>query len=319
MKILTLAALVLSLAAASLSQAQTYPAKSVRIIVGLAAGGTTDIFTRTLAQRLTEAWGQTVIVENRPGASGMIGAEAVAKSAPDGYTLLVSPQTSLAVAPALYGKAPYDTMKDFAPVSLLGSTPLLMIVNPSFPAKTFKDFIELARRQPLTYGSGGVGSSPHMTGELISAALGVKMTHVPYKGENPAIADTIGGQIPIMFGNLPVALPHVRSGKVLALATTTAKRSPLAPEIPTMSEGGIQDFEMATWYGMLAPAGTPPELVARIQRDAARVLSDAETRERLTKMGVDLILNTPEEFRTYLNSEIARYTKIIKANGLKAE
>ena len=319
MKILTLAALVLSLAAASLSHAQTYPAKSVRIIVGLAAGGTTDIFTRTLAQRLTEAWGQTVIVENRPGASGMIGAEAVAKSAPDGYTLLVSPQTSLAVAPALYGKAPYDTMKDFAPVSLLGSTPLVMIVHPSFPAKTFKDFIELARRQPLTYGSGGVGSSPHMTGELISAALGVKMTHVPYKGENPAIADTIGGQIPIMFGNLPVALPHVRSGKVLALATTTAKRSPLAPEIPTMSEGGIKDFEMATWYGMLAPAGTPPALVARIQRDAARVLSDAETRERLTKMGVDLILNTPEEFRTYLNSEIARYTKIIKANGLKAE
>jgi tripartite-type tricarboxylate transporter receptor subunit TctC len=194
-----------------------------------------------------------------------------------------------------------------------------MIVHPSFAAKTFKDFIELARKQPLTYGSGGVGSSPHMTGELISAALGVKMTHVPYKGENPAIADTIGGQIPIMFGNLPVALPHVRSGRVVALATTTAKRSPLAPEIPTMSEGGIKDFEMATWYGMLAPAGTPPELVAKIQRDAARVLSDPETRERLTKMGVDLILNTPEEFKVYLNAEIARYTKIIKAAGLKAE
>ena len=320
MKLPTLAALVLSLASVSLSHAQTYPAKNVRIIVGLAPGGTTDVFTRTLAQRLTEAWGQTVIVENRPGASGMIGAEAVAKAAPDGYTLLVSPQTSLAVAPALYGKAPYDTAKDFAPVSLLGSTPLVMIVHPSFPAKSFADFVALAKKgTPLTYGSGGVGSSPHMTGELISAALGVKMNHVPYKGENPAIADTIGGQIPIMFGNLPVALPHVRSGKVIALATTTGKRSPLAPEIPTMSEGGIKDFEMATWYGMLAPAGTPPELVARIQRDAARVLSDAETRERLTKMGVDLILNTPDEFRTYLNSEIARYTKIIKANGLKAE
>jgi tripartite-type tricarboxylate transporter receptor subunit TctC len=313
-----LLSLVLSFAA-SLSHAQTYPTKNVRIIVGLAPGGTTDVFTRTLAQRLTEAWGQTVIVENRPGASGMIGGEAVAKAAPDGYTLLVSPQTSLAVAPALYGKAPYDTSKDFAPVSLLGSTPLVMIVHPSFPAKTFKDFIELARKQPLTYGSGGVGSSPHMTGELISAALGVKMTHVPYKGENPAIADTIGGQIPIMFGNLPVALPHVRSGRVVALATTTARRSPLAPEIPTMSEGGIKDFEMATWYGMLAPAGTPPELVAKIQRDAARVLSDPETRERLTKMGVDLILNTPEEFKAYLNAEIARYTKIIKAAGLKAE
>jgi tripartite-type tricarboxylate transporter receptor subunit TctC len=158
-----------------------------------------------------------------------------------------------------------------------------------------------------------------MTGELISAALGVKMTHVPYKGENPAIADTIGGQIPIMFGNLPVALPHVRSGKVLALATTTAKRSPLAPEIPTMSEGGIKDFEMATWYGMLAPAGTPPELVAKIQRDAARVLSDSATRERLTNMGVDLVLNTPDEFKAYLASEIARYTQIIKSAGLKAQ
>jgi tripartite-type tricarboxylate transporter receptor subunit TctC len=320
MKLPTLAVLFLSLASVSLSHAQTYPTKTVRIIVGLAPGGTTDVFTRTLAQKLTEAWGQTVIVENRPGASGMIGAEAVAKAAPDGYTLLVSPQTSLAVAPALYGKAPYDTAKDFAPVSLLGSTPLVMIVHPSFPAKTFADFVALAKKgTPLTYGSGGVGSSPHMTGELISAALGVKMNHVPYKGENPAIADTMGGQIPIMFGNLPVALPHVRSGKVLALATTTAKRSPLAPEIPTMSEGGIKDFEMATWYGMLAPAGTPPELVQKIQRDSARVLSDTQTRERLTQMGVDLILNTPEEFRTYLNAEIARYTRIIKSAGLKAE
>jgi tripartite-type tricarboxylate transporter receptor subunit TctC len=320
MKLSTIAALVLSLAATSLAHAQSYPTKTVRIIVGLAPGGTTDVFTRTLAQRLTEAWGQTVIVENRPGASGMIGAEAVAKAAPDGYTLLVSPQTSLAVAPALYGKAPYDTAKDFAPVSLLGSTPLVMIVHPSFPAKSFAEFVALAKKgTPLTYGSGGVGSSPHMTGELISAALGVKMNHVPYKGENPAIADTIGGQIPIMFGNLPVALPHVRSGRVVALATTTARRSPLAPEIPTMSEGGIKDFEMATWYGMLAPAGTPPELVQKIQRDAARVLSDAQTRDRLTQMGVDLILNTPEEFRTYLNAEIARYTKIIKSAGLKAE
>jgi tripartite-type tricarboxylate transporter receptor subunit TctC len=320
MKLSTIAALVLSLAATSLAHAQSYPTKTVRIIVGLAPGGTTDVFTRTLAQRLTEAWGQTVIVENRPGASGMIGAEAVAKAAPDGYTLLVSPQTSLAVAPALYGKAPYDTAKDFAPVSLLGSTPLVMIVHPSFAAKSFAEFVALAKKgTPLTYGSGGVGSSPHMTGELISAALGVKMNHVPYKGENPAIADTIGGQIPIMFGNLPVALPHVRSGRVVALATTTAQRSPLAPEIPTMSEGGIKDFEMATWYGMLAPAGTPPELVQKIQRDAARVLSDAQTRDRLTQMGVDLILNTPEEFRTYLNAEIARYTKIIKSAGLKAE
>jgi tripartite-type tricarboxylate transporter receptor subunit TctC len=301
------------------AEAQPYPAKNVRIIVGLAPGGTTDVFTRILAQRLTDAWGQTVIVENRPGASGMIGADAVAKAAPDGYTLLVSPQTSLAVAPALYGKAPYNTAKDFAPVSLLGSTPLLMVVHPSFPVKTFNEFAALARREQLTFGSGGVGSSPHMAGELLSARLGIKMTHVPYKGENPALADTMGGLIPIMFGNLPVVVPHVQSGKLRALANTTAKRSPLAPEIPTLSAAGLKDFETATWYGMLAPANAPPERVAQIQRDASRVLTQAETRDRLTKLGVDLILNTPEEFRTYLQAEIARYTKIVKTAGLKAE
>jgi tripartite-type tricarboxylate transporter receptor subunit TctC len=301
--------------------AGAYPAKNVRIIVGLAPGGTTDVFTRILAQRLTDAWGHNVIVENRPGASGMIGADAVAKSPPDGYTLLVSPQTSLAVAPALYGKAPYDTAKDFAPVSLLGSTPLLMIVHPSFPARTFAEFVALAKKpgHQLTFGSGGIGSSPHMAGELLSARLGIKMTHVPYKGENPAIADTMGGQIPIMFGNLPVAVPHVQTGRLRALANTTAKRSPLAPDVPTVAEAGFKDFAIATWYGMLAPAGTPPELITRVQRDATRVLTQAETRDRLTKMGVDLTLNSPEEFRSYLQSEIARYTKIVKSAGLKAE
>jgi tripartite-type tricarboxylate transporter receptor subunit TctC len=321
MKIQAIAVIAVALAATAPAHAQTYPAKSVRIIVGLAPGGTTDVFTRILAQRLTDAWGQNVIVENRPGASGMIAGEAVAKAAPDGYTMLVSPQTSLAVAPALYGKAPYDTAKDFAPVSLLGSTPLLMIVHPSFPAKTFSEFVALAKRpgEQLTFGSGGVGSSPHMAGELLSARLGIKMTHVPYKGENPAIADTIGGQIPIMFGNLPVAVPHVQSGKLRALANTTAKRSPLAPEIPTVSESGFKDFAIATWYGMLAPAGTSSELVTRIQRDASRVLTQAETRDRLTKMGVDLIVSSPDEFRTYLQSEISRYTKIVKSAGLKAE
>jgi tripartite-type tricarboxylate transporter receptor subunit TctC len=293
----------------------------VRIIVGLAPGGTTDVFTRILAQRLTESWGQQVIVDNRPGASGMIGGEVVAKAAPDGYTLLVSPQTSLAVAPALYGKAPYDTAKDFAPVTLLGSTPLLMIVHPSFPAKTFAEFMALAKKpgEQLTFGSGGIGSSPHMAGELLKARLGIRMTHVPYKGESPAIADTMGGQIPIMFGNLPVAVPHVKSGRLRALANTTAKRSPLAPQVPTVSESGVGDFEIATWYGMLAPAGVSPELVTRLQRDASRVLSHPETRERLTNMGVDVIASSPEEFGTYLRSEIARYTKIVKSAGLKPE
>jgi tripartite-type tricarboxylate transporter receptor subunit TctC len=318
-RILTLA-LAISLAEGS-AIAQNFPVKQVRIIVGLTAGGTTDLVARILAQKLGEAWGQNVIVDNRPGASGMIGADLVAKAAPDGYTLLVTPQTSIAVAPALYGKAPYDAVKDFATITLVGSTPLLMIVHPSFPPKTFAEFAALAKRggERLTFGSGGIGSSPHMAGELLSARLGVRMNHIPYKGENPAIADTIGGQIPIMFANLPVALPHVKAGKLRALANTAAARSPLALEIPTVAESGFKDFAIATWYGLLGPAGMPGELVARIQRDVSRIVNQPDNRERLTSMGVDIIAGTPEEFAAYLRAEIARYTKVIKETGIKAE
>ena len=190
--------------------AQGFPAKPVRMIIGFAAGGTTDLVGRLVAQRLGDSWGQTVVVENRTGASGMIAAEAVAKAPADGYTLLVTPQTSLAVAPALYGKAAYDATRDFTPITLMGSTPTIMVVNPAFPAKTFAEFVELAKKSsvPLAYGSGGIGSSPHMAGELLSAQLGIRMTHIPYKGENPALTDTMGGQVPIMFGNISVAVPH---------------------------------------------------------------------------------------------------------------
>jgi tripartite-type tricarboxylate transporter receptor subunit TctC len=301
--------------------AQTYPVKSVRIVVGLAPGGTTDVVSRILAQRLGEAWGQTVVVDNRPGASGMIGGDLAAKSPPDGYTLLITPQTSIAVAPALYGKAPYDAARDFATISQVGSTPLLMVVHPSFPAQTFRDFVVMAksRGNALTFGSGGIGSSPHMAGELLNARLGVRMNHVPYKGENPALADTLGGQIPIMFGNLPVAVPHVKTGKLRALANTSGKRSPLAPDVPTVAESGFPDFAIATWYGLLAPAGTPADLVARIQRDAAKAVNQPETRERLVGLGVDIVASTPEEFSRFLRGEIARYTKVVKDAGLKAE
>lgn len=322
MKITRIAAAALAVSAFAVAgaSAQTYPSKAVRIVVGLAPGGTTDLVTRILAQKLGEAWGQNVVVDNRPGASGMIGGELVAKAAPDGYTLLVSPQTSVAVAPALYGKAPYDSVKDFAPVSLVGSTPLLMVVHPSFPPKTFREFVALAKSgNPLTYGSGGIGSSPHMAGELLSARLGVRMNHVPYKGESPALADTVGGQIPIMFGNLPVAVPHVKTGKLRALANTSSKRSPLAPDVPTVAESGFSDFSIATWYGLYAPAGMSPELVSRIQKDAARVVNQPETRERLVGLGVDIVASSPEELGKYLRSEIARYTKVIKSAGLKAD
>jgi len=301
--------------------AQTYPSKPVRILVGFGAGGATDIVARMLAQSLTADWKQNVLVENRAGASGMIAAEMTAKAPGDGYTLMVTPQTSLAVAPALFGKAPYDTMRDFTPITLTGFTPLLMVIHPSFPVRNFKEFIALAKRskEPITFGSGGVGSSPHMAGELMAAQLGIKITHVPYKGENPALTDTMGGQIPIMFGNLPVAVPHVNSGKLRGIANTWSTRSPLAPDIPTVAESGFKDYAIATWFGLLGPANMPPELVSRIQRDTARMFNVPSTKEKLTGMGVELILNSPEQFRDYLRSEVARYAKVIRDAGIKAQ
>ena len=321
MKITTgITAIALSLFAAA-AAAQSFPSKPVRILVGFGAGGSTDIVARTLAQSLTADWKQNVLVENRPGASGMIAAELVAKSPPDGHTLMITPQTSLAVAPALYGKAAYDTMRDFTPITLTGYTPLLMVVHPSFPPKTFREFIALAKKskEPITFGSGGVGSSPHMAGELMAAQLGIKITHVPYKGENPALADTIGGQIPIMFGNLPVAVPHVNSGRLRGLANTWSKRSPLAKDIPTVAESGFKDYAIATWFGLLGPANMPAELVMRIQRDTARLFNVPAIKDKLTGMGVDLVLDTPEQFREYLKSEVARYSKVIRDAGIKAQ
>jgi tripartite-type tricarboxylate transporter receptor subunit TctC len=301
--------------------AQGFPAKPVRMIIGFAAGGTTDLVGRLVAQRLGDSWGQTVVVENRTGASGMIAAEAVAKAPADGYTLLVTPQTSLAVAPALYGKAPYDATRDFTPITLMGSTPTIMVVNPAFPAKTFAEFVELAKKSgvPLAYGSGGIGSSPHMAGELLSAQLGIRMTHIPYKGESPALTDTMGGQVPIMFGNISVAVPHIKSGKLRALASTGAARSPLLPDVPTVAESGLKDFSIATWFGLLGPAGMPADLVARIQRDVARVLASPDIRNRLVDLGVDIVANSPEEFSAYLRTEIVRYAKVIKDAGIKPE
>ena len=314
------AAVAAVLALTATAHAQQYPAKPVRIVIGLSAGGGTDVLTRVIAQRLTETWGQNVVVENRPGASGFIAGELVAKSPPDGYTLIMGAQSGLAVAPALYGRAPYDTLKDFTPITLAGSTPLLMIVHPSFPAKTFGEIVSNAKKSPtLTYGSGGVGSTPHMAGELLNSLLGIRMNHVPYKGENPAIADTLGGQIPIMFGNISVAVTHVKAGKLRALANTSAARSQLVPEVPTIAESGFKGFAIATWYGLLGPAGMQPAVANKIQSDVARVVAQPETRDKLVSMGVDISAQPPEQFAAYLRSEVARYAKLVKDNNLKPE
>jgi tripartite-type tricarboxylate transporter receptor subunit TctC len=317
----TLALALLATVAANCALAQNFPVKQVRIIVGLTAGGTTDLVARILAQKLGEAWGQNVIVDNRPGASGMIGADLVAKAAPDGYTLLVTPQTSIAVAPALYGKAPYDAVKDFATITLVGSTPLLMIVHPSFPPKTFAEFAALAKRsgERLTFGSGGIGSSPHMAGELLSARLGVRMNHIPYKGENPAIADTIGGQIPIMFANLPVALPHVKSGKLRALALTGDRRSRTMPDVPTLKEMGI-DISANAWWGILAPANTPKPIIDKLVIELRKAIALPEVESTLIEtLGMEVIALGPEATQKWISDAIARWGKVVKDNGIRAE
>src|SRR3954463_4289976 len=248
------------------AHAQTFPAKSVRIVVGFTPGGVTDVAARIMAQKLTELWGQTVVVDNRPGASGIIGAESVSKAPPDGYTLLIAPQTSTSVATTLYPKLPYDVVRDIPIITVVGSSPQLLVLHPSLPPRSFKEFISFAKAnyKTLSFGSGGLGSTPHLAGELLNLSLGIKMVHIPYKGEKTAIADGLGGQLPLMFSSLPVSLPLSKAGKLRALAITSPHRSPLAPEYPTIAESGIPGFETATWVALHAPGGTSRELIARI-------------------------------------------------------
>lgn len=306
----------------SVTHAQTgYPNKTVRIVVGFAPGGATDVTARILAQKLSDAWGQNVVVENRPGASGIIGAETVAKAAPDGYTLLVSPQTSTAVATTLYPKLPYDVFKDFAIVTVVGSSPQMLVLHPSLPPRTFQEFVPFAKAnyKNLSFGSGGLGSTPHLAGELLNLSLGVKMVHIPYKGENPALADVLGGQLPFMFSNLPVAVPQVKSGKLRGLAVTSLQRSPIAPDYPTVAESGIPGFDTATWNGLYAPSAMPKELIARVNGDVVKLLSLPDVRERFAQQGIDRVGNSSEDAAAFLRSETARWAKVIKAANMRVE
>ena len=313
------AALTLPVPAATL--AQTFPSRSARIVVGFAPGGATDVTARLLAQELNKLWGQQVVVDNRPGASGMIGAEMVAKAAPDGYTLLVSPQTSIVVAPLLIKKVAYDSVKDFATIAVVGSTPQLLVIHPSLPPKNFREFAAFVKTNAanLSYGSGGIGSTPHMAGELLNTSLGVRVTHVPYKGENPGVTDLLGGQIPYMFVNFPVAIEHVRGSKLRALAISSPQRSRLAPEFPTVAES-IPGFDTATWNGLYLPAATPRDVLTRIHGDTTKILAAPELKERMLKQGIDQsTINTPEKHAAFVKAEFARWGKVIKDANIKAE
>jgi tripartite-type tricarboxylate transporter receptor subunit TctC len=316
-----IAVLLVTLLFGAVAHAQTYPAKSVRIVVGFTPGGVTDVTARIVAQKLTELWGQTAVVDNRPGASGIIGAEAVSKSPPDGYTLLLAPQTSTSVATTLYPKLPYDVVRDIPIITVLGSSPQLLVLHPSLPPRSFKEFMAFAKAnyKTLSFGSGGLGSTPHLEGELLNLSLNVKMVHIPYKGENTAAADVLGGQLPFMFSSLPVSLPLAKAGKLRALAITSPQRSPLAPEYPTVAESGIPGFEAATWVGLHAPAGISRELLARINADVIKILNLADTKERLAQQGIDRVGNTPDEAAAYVKSEIVKWAQVIKAANVRID
>ncbi len=306
-------------ALAGVATAQTYPAKPVRIVVPFAAGGGVDVTARILAQGLTERLGQMVFVENRTGASGIIGTEFVAKSAPDGYTLLVGSQTTQAVVPAMY-KTSYDGARDFAPVTVIATSPLLIVAHPSLPVKTVKDLIALAKARPgqLTFGAAS-GGTPHMAGELFKLTAKVDLLFVPYKGEGPAVSDAMGGQISLVFSNLPVVLPLTRSGRLRGIAVTSAQRVPTAAEFPTVAESGLPGFEANTWFGCLAPAGTPADVIGRLNAEAARALSTSAVKERMAGMGLFVVANKPEEFAELLKKEIPRWAKVVKDSGVKPQ
>jgi tripartite-type tricarboxylate transporter receptor subunit TctC len=297
-----------------------YPAKPVRLVVGQTPGGATDIVARAIAQKLGESLGQSVIVDNRSGAAGSIGAALVAKSPPDGYTLLVV-SSSFSINPGLYSDLPFDPVKDLAPVTLIAEAPFLLVVNPSLPAKGVNELIALAKARPgaLTFSSGGNGSSGHLAGEFFKNLAGVALIHVPYKGAAPATVDVIAGQIDMTFASVVSALPHVKAGKLRALGVTGARRSPAVPQVPTIAEAGVKGYRTMTWYGMLAPAGTASAIIGKLNTETLRALQLPDLKERMSGEGAEPIGSTPAQFASYLDAEIRKWTKVIKDSGVRGD
>jgi len=320
------AALPLAVCAALLlatgwASAQTYPAKPVRLIVPFAPGGGTDILGRMLCQKLTEALGQTFLVDNRGGAGGIIGAELAAKAPADGYTLLLGSPGPLTINPALQPRMSYDSLRDFAPITLATISAFTLVVHPALPVRSVKELVALAKAKPgrLNYGSGGNGSVAHFSVEQFKALAGVNVVHVPYKGSNPSLTDLIAGQLQLTMDNMPVTLPHVRSGRLRMLAVGTKTRSAFVPDIPTMDEAGVQGYESSTAFGVLAPAKTPPAIIGRLNTELVKTLKSAETRERLTALGMEPVGGTPEQYAAHIREELAKYSRIVKTAGIKPD
>jgi len=301
--------------------AQTYPAKPVRIIVAFSAGGGTDLVARAVAQKLAERWGQSVLVDNRVGASGMIGADAVAKASADGYTLLMASPQEIAVNHFLFAKVAYDPERDFAPITLVAVTPLVVAAYPGVPAKNMQDLVALAKAKPGTLGfaSPGLGSTQHLTGEMIMDQAGIKLVHIPYKGAGQSIPDVLGGQVPLGIYGLLTINQHAKSGKMRILAVTTPKRASSDPEIPTLAESGFPGFDTSLWFGLLAPAATPKDIVAKIHDDVIQALKLPDVKARIAEQGADIVGDTPAEFAAFIAAESAKYAKIIKQAGVKLD
>ena len=305
--------------AAPHAAAQAYPTKSIRFIVPFAPGGGNDILGRVVAQKLSEAFGVPVVVDNRPGAGGTLGTDLTAKSPPDGHTILIN-NLSVAVNVTLYSKLPFDPLKDLQTVSLVGRQPNILVVHPTLPAKSWKELYALAKKRPgeLSFSSGGVGSSSHLAGELLKVVSGIQMVHIPYKGMGPALVDLISGQVQLSMSTLASALPHVRNQRMRPLAVSTAERVAVVPDVPTLQEAGLKGYEHSTWYGLYVRAGTPRPAVDRLNEAVRKSVASAEVGKRFGTQGVQPVSNSPDEFRAFLVSEIAKWAKVVKAAGLRA-
>jgi tripartite-type tricarboxylate transporter receptor subunit TctC len=316
----TLLAALLCLAALG-AQAQTYPAKPIRILIAQAPGSATDVISRVVANRLGEALGQPIVIEARPGAGGVLGTEAAARSGADGYTLFMANNSTHGSNPALYAKLPYDAVNDFAPITLVASVPYVLVVDPSLPVKNVDELIKLAKSAPgkMNFASAGNGSTHQFCGELLKSMAGIDMVHVPYKGSPPAIAGLLGGEVQMMFANLTDIGSQLKSGRVKALAVTTPKRAPLLPEVPTLEEAGYPGFEIESWFGLLAPHGTPAPIIARLNAETVKVLARDDVKQTLNAQGLQLEPGTPEQFAAHIKREIAKFTRIARAAGIKAE
>jgi len=307
--------------AAAVGAAERYPTRPIRFVVPFAPGGSTDTLARTIGQKLSTSMGQQVVVDNRSGGNGMIGMQIVATAPPDGYTIVLGYIANLAIDPSLYKKLPYDPIRDYAPITQLAESPNILAAHPSVPVKSFTELIAYAKTHPkqLNFASSSVGSVGHLTGELLNQLAGIDMQHVPYKGSGQAVIDLVAGQVQLMFSGMSSVMPHIKSGRLKALAVTGAQRSPAVPDVPTIAESGFPGFEATAWYGVLAPPKTPRAVVMRLHDEIVKALALPDVKERLQGVGFEIVGSTPEQFGAYMKTEITKWAKVVKASGAKAE